>query len=218
MGRKYKPIDTTRQLPDAAKEIAEEPYPEFTVDRTNEKEYTPLTERLDKIITIDQKNEDLKKLETEIDKVIAGMNKTADELYKAAHEIDTIQPELKKWAESTTLSIANFKEAVTKLAKVIAAMEKYAVRAVLEPESETKYKQMQQDLLKKEKEILDSHLRDFKEQVHDKYYNFSKDLERGKGFWFSDKVAYWVFGILMIGYLVILCILKLLVQHLIILH
>lgn len=99
MGRKYKPIDTTRQLPDAAKEIAEEPYPEFTADRTNEKEYTPLTERLDKIITIEQKNEDLKNLETEIDNVIKGMNKTAEELYKAAHEIDSIQPEMKKWAE-----------------------------------------------------------------------------------------------------------------------
>lgn len=200
-------------MPDAARKIAEEPYPKFSVDRTNEKEYTPLAEKLDKIITIDQKNEELKKLETDIDKVIAGMNKTAEELYKAAHEIDTIQPELKKWAESTALSIQNLKEAITKMAKVIAAMEKYAIRAILEPESETKYKQMQNDLLKKEKELLDSHLRDFKEQVHDKYYNFSKDLERGKGFWFSDKVAYWVFGILIIGYLVILCILKLVIMY-----
>lgn len=207
--KKYKPIDTTRLLPDAAKEIAEEPYPEFTVDRTNEKEYTPLTERLDKIVTIEQKNEDLKNLETKIDKVIAGMNKTAEELYKAAHEIDTIQPELKKWAESTALSIENFKEAVTKLAKVIAAMEKYAIRAVLEPESETKYKQLQQELLKKEKELLDSHLTTFKEQVHDKYYNFSKDLERGKGFWLSTDTAIWIIGLQLVGYMLILFILQL---------
>lgn len=208
MGRKYKPIDTTRQLPDAAKEIAEEPYPEFSVDRTNEKEYTPLTERLDKIITIEQKNEDLKNLETDIDKVIKGMNKTADELYKAAHEIDTIQPELKKWAESTALSIENMKEAITKLAKIIAAMEKYAIRAVLEPESETKYKQMQDDLLKKEKELLDSHLRDFKEQVQDQYNKFSKEIGKGKGVWLSTDTMAWTFGILTFGYSLILLMLQ----------
>lgn len=88
-------------------------------------------------------------------------------------------------------------------------MEKYAIRAVLEPESETKYKQMQQDLLKKEKELLYSHLRDFKEQAQEQYYNFSKEIGKDKGVWLSKDTVNWTVVIILLGYMLILFILQL---------
>ena len=68
---------------------------------------------------------------------------------------------------------------------------------------------MQQDLLKKEKELLYSHLRDFKEQAQEQYYNFSKEIGKDKGVWLSKDTVNWTVGIILLGYMLILFILQL---------
>lgn len=187
MVKNYKHVMTPQEITEAVKEMAQQRYPTYNVNREPKFVMPSLQQELDKIVENDIKINDLEKEGAILDTKILEFMKARKALESAAKTIDRIYPDLIKVADEAGVVIESFKEIPHRITKIIETMDKISVKVKVDETEMTRLFVSSHNFLDQEEKLMEQHIKAIEEKFRECYITLNAIFNRTEGVWIPIK-------------------------------